>query len=353
MATALKTCSVCEEQFLVKNPDQVKRDDGEVTYFCSDTCREEDRSRRGAVVCSSCGEEFVPKYAYQQGEKEGEAVYFCSMECRRPVASKQRRRNARAKRGPMRIAVLNQKGGTGKTTTSVSVAAGLAEEGHRVLLIDLDSQGQIGISLGVDAEDTVYDLIVDDKPLDETVVQARPNLDVLVADESLASAEIFLARMEGNADKVLRNKLHGNLVYEFVLIDCGPSLSLLNKNALIFADHLLVPVACDFLSLVGVKQVLQTLKRVNRELVHSIDILGILPTFYDIRNNISDESIKTLKSHFHDKVLPPIRVNTRLKEAPGENETIFEYAPNSRGAKDYRKLVEWLIEQREEHLRAG
>ncbi|MFB6373286.1 MAG: ParA family protein, partial [Bradymonadaceae bacterium] len=211
-------------------------------------------------------------------------------------------------------------GGTGKTTTSVSLAAGLAEDGHEVLLVDLDSQGHIGISLGVDSDQTLSDLLVDDRPLEECVVCARPNLDILTADNSLNEAEIHLARMEGRRDRILQERFAEENDYEFVLLDCGPSLSLINKNALTYADNLLVPVACDFLSLVGVKQVMQTLKKVNKALMNPIDLMGILPTFYDMRANISDESIKTLKSHFHDKVLPPIRVNTRLKEAPSENE---------------------------------
>jgi chromosome partitioning protein len=353
MSTALKECSVCESEFLVKRPGQIKRDGGEMMYFCSEECRKENRSDRGAHVCSVCQEEFVPKYAYQRGREDGEVVYFCSMECRRPVATGRRRQHNRQKKGAMKIAILNQKGGTGKTTTSVSLAAGLAEEGHSVLLIDLDSQGHIGVSLGVEGDATLHDVLVDDRPVEECVVGARPNLDILPGDESLAEAEVYLTRMNGQSDRLLRQRLQEELDYDFVLIDCGPSLSFLNKNALTFAEHLLVPVACDFLSLVGVKQVMQTLKKVNSALVNPIDILGILPTFYDVRNNISDESIKTLKSHFHNKVLPPIRVNTRLKEAPSENETIFEYAPSSRGAKDYQRVVDWLVEQQEERLRAG
>jgi len=353
MATALKRCSVCDSEFLVQDPDQIDRDGDEVTYFCSNACRRKYRTKQGISVCSVCDEEFEPTYAYQRANRDGEVVYFCSMGCRRSVASDRRRRSAQKRQGPMSIAVLNQKGGTGKTTTSVSLAAGLAEHGHDVLLVDLDSQGHIGISLGVDPERTLYDVVVENRPLEESVTGARPNLDVLCADDTLAEAEIHLARLEGRRDRVLTERLGDLPNYDFVILDCGPSLSLLNKNALNYAEQLIVPVACDYLSLVGVKQVMKTLKRVNRALMHPIDLLGILPTFYDMRNNISEESIKTLEGHFHDKVLSPIRVNTRLKEAPGENQTIFEYAPNSRGAEDYREVVDWLAEQREDVLRAG
>jgi len=353
MATALKACSVCDSEFLVQGPDQIDRDGDEVRYVCSDECRREYRSRNGMKTCSVCEAAFEPKYAYQRAGDGGETVYFCSMECRRSVATERRRRSTRRRRGPMSLAILNQKGGTGKTTTSVSLAAGLAENGQRVLLLDLDSQGHIGISLGVDPDKTLYDMVVEEEPLEACREAARPELDVLCADDSLAEAEIHLARLEGRRDRVLSERLGELPEYEFVILDCGPSLSLLNKNALSYADHLIVPVGCDYLSLVGVKQVMRTLKKVNRALMNPIDLLGILPTFYDMRNNISEESIKTLESHFHDKVLSPIRVNTRLKEAPGENQTIFEYAPNSRGAEDYRELVDWLAEQREQTLRAS
>ena len=149
----------------------------------------------------------------------------------------------------------------------------------------------------------------------------------------------------------MRDKLTDLDDYDFVLLDCGPSLSLLNMNALTFADHLIVPVSCDYLSLVGVKQVMKTLKNVNQVLLHPIGILGILPTFYDMRNNISDESVRTLKGYFHDKVLPPIRVNTKLKEAPSLQKTIFEFAPDSRGASDYQRVVDWVVEEREHRIR--
>ncbi len=253
----------------------------------------------------------------------------------------------------MRIAVLNQKGGTGKTTTAVTLASGLSREGYRVLVIDVDSQGHVAVSLGIKGDTTLFHLLVEKRPLSECIIHARPNLDVLCGNETLASTEIYLARLNEGRDRVLRRTLEEERSYDFIILDCGPSLSLINMNALTFADHLIVPVSCDFLSLVGVKQLLKTLKYVNQVLMHPISILGILPTFYDMRNNISDESVKTLRGYFHDKVLPPIRVNTRLKEAPGHRRTIFEYAPESRGASDYDKLVNWVVEHQERRLETG
>ncbi|MBA2661474.1 MAG: ParA family protein [Bradymonadaceae bacterium] len=274
------------------------------------------------------------------------------MECRSPAVTEYRKRMVQDEQGAMRIAILNQKGGTGKTTTTVNLGVGLAQAGHRVLIIDVDSQGHVAISLGVDGDKTLYHILVEGAPLAQSVIAARPNLDILVGNETLASAEIFLARKNDDRDKALRKTLIDEKGYDFILLDCGPSLSLLNMNALTFADFLIVPVSCDFLSLIGVKQVMKTLKNVNQVLLHPISILGILPTFYDMRNNISDESIKTLQGYFHDKVLPPIRVNTRLKEAPRHQQSIFEYAPDSRGASDYERLVKWVVEQQQKRLQA-
>jgi chromosome partitioning protein len=354
MAPGVKTCSVCEETFLVKFNFQIKHtDDGDPVYFCSQKCRRQQSSKDGNVECSRCGTEFEPKYAYQKASQGGEDVYYCSMDCRKPAVNEFKKEVSENEKGPMKIAVLNQKGGTGKTTTAVTVGAGLAREGHNVLIMDFDSQGHVGISLGTEGEHSLYDILVENRPLGECTVESRPNLDIIPGDDSLASTEIYLARQDEGATKLLKDRMPDDTSYDFVLLDCGPSLSLLNKNALTYAEQLIVPVACDFLSLVGVKQVLQTLKKINRELASSIDILGILPTFYDMRNNISDEAVKTLKGHFQDKVLPPIRVNTRLKEAPRENQTIFEYSPSSRGAKDYEELVEWIEQQRDDRLKAS
>jgi chromosome partitioning protein len=132
--------------------------------------------------------------------------------------------------------------------------------------------------------------------------------------------------------------------YEFIILDCAPSLSLLNQNALTFAREVLVPVSCDYLALVGVKQILRTLKHVNDVLLHPIEVLGVLPTFYDVRNKISKQAVEALQSYFTGRVMPPIRVNARLKEAPSHKKTIFEYAPDSHGAEDYAAVVSWLLD---------
>ena len=174
----------------------------------------------------------------------------------------------RALHTPRRLAVFNHKGGTGKTTTSVSVAAGLASRGLRVLLVDTDSQGNVAVSLDVKPQTTLYHVVVMGMKAKDAAVNVRPNLDVLASNETLAAAELYLAGRQ-NRDRILRDRLASATDdYDVVVLDCSPSLSLMNQNALVFADGILVPVACDFLSLVGVRQVIKTVKNVNSLLHH-------------------------------------------------------------------------------------
>jgi chromosome partitioning protein len=240
---------------------------------------------------------------------------------------------------PKRIAVFNHKGGTGKTTTSINLAAGLAESGRRVLLIDADGQGNVGASLGIAGQRTLYHVLVNGAKAAEVAVPVRDGLDVLTSNETLAAAELFLAERP-NRDRIMRERL-GDACrdYDTVVLDCAPALSLMNQNAMVYADSVVVPVACDYLSLVGVKQVLRTIRNVRELLRHDVELLGVLPTFFDVRNRISREAILTLRQHFEGRCYDPIRINTKLREAPSAKQTIFEYAPKSHGAEDYMRLV--------------
>jgi chromosome partitioning protein len=245
---------------------------------------------------------------------------------------------------PRRLAVFNHKGGTGKTTTSVSIAAGLAARGLRVLLVDTDSQGNVGVSLGVKSDRTLYHVLVMGLRPADAAVTVRPNLDIIVSNETLAAAELYLAGRQSR-DRVLRDRLSPAFQsYDVVLVDCSPSLSLLNQNALVVADGIVVPVACDFLSLVGVRQVIKTVKNVNSLLHHPVQVHAVLPTFYDARARICRDAVDTLREHFGDRVLPPIRQATRIKEAPAQGKTIFEYAPDSNAAEDYQRVVDLLVD---------
>ncbi len=262
-----------------------------------------------------------------------------------PAQSQRRATNVRRLRPgkPQVLAVFNHKGGTGKTTTSVQVAAGLAEKGAKVLLVDTDGQGNVATSLALTAERSLYHVIVMGLSLEQAVIEARPNLDVLPSNETLAAAELYLAGQK-RRDRVLAQRLErARDLYDYVIVDCSPSLSLMNQNSLAFADAVLCPVACDYLSLVGVRQVLRTIKQVNRILGHGVQLWGVLPTQFDTRARICREALETLKQNFGDVCLSPIHYVSRVKEAPSVGKTLFEYAPSSTATEDYWRVVEKLL----------
>jgi chromosome partitioning protein len=295
------------------------------------------------ATCSHCGKVFRPAFVFQLAVVGGARRHFCSLECRRGALGDEAFRARRARR----IAILNQKGGTGKTTTAVNLAAGAAERGHDVLLVDTDAQGNVGASLGIRGDKTLYHVIVDGTDPNDVSVPVRGHLDVITADATLAAAEIWLARQEPEVrSRLLNQRLNLMQVtrrYAYVVLDCGPSLNLLNQNALTYADEVIIPVTCDYLALVGVKQVLKTIKDIERHLGHAVRISAVLPTFFDGRTRLAREAYTTLRGHFRQKCLDPIRHNTRLAEAPANRKTIFEYAPESAGASDYKRVVDWLV----------
>lgn len=337
--TALKSappgesCSVCAERFVPRLA--FHRDDDRGRWYCSLPCRAQDAAVPG---CEVCGAEVRAHFAWQMQVHEGRRVQLCSEACR---ASLQERAHQKAPRVAHRMAVLNQKGGTGKTTTAISLAAGLAEAGKKVLLIDSDPQGNVGVSLGVSSRRTLYHVLMEDVPVADAAVPLGRDFDVLSSDGTLAHAELSLAREPGRAG-VFKERL-GNLDYDHIVIDCGPALSMLNQHALCFASEVLVPVACEYLSLIGVKQLLATVRRINLNLGHPLVIAGVLPTFYDQRTRGCHEALDALKEHFGELCLQPIRANVRLKEAPRHKKSIFEYDSSSSGAEDYRALVRWAL----------
>lgn len=295
-------------------------------------------------TCNACGQAFTPAFVFQIAVgSDGEASHFCSLPCRKSGLGDEAFRAKRARR----LAILNQKGGTGKTTTAVSLAAGLAERDHEVLLVDTDAQGNVGVSLGVAGETSLYHVLVDGVEPTDAAVPVRGNLDVITSDSTLAAAEIWLARQPTESrSKALSRRLGLTQIsrrYDYVIIDCGPSLNLLNQNALSYVDEVIIPVTCDYLALVGVKQVLRTIKDVERHLGHAVRVSAVLPTFYDGRTRLAREVLETLQGHFKHKCLEPIRLNTRLAEAPSHKKTIFEYAPTSHGAHDYNRVCDWVM----------
>ena len=299
------------------------------------------------ATCSVCGTVFSPQFAFQLLATPRARYAFCTEACRKTALAASTP-PAPPPEAPLRIAILNQKGGVGKTTTAVSLGSGLADRGVSTLLVDADAQGSVGMSLGIKGTRSLFHVLMEDVTPQQASVPVRSNLDVLTADEMLANAEIRLAQQPKRAN-VMSSKLAAFTGYKIVLVDCAPSLSLLNQNALVFADYVLVPVACDYLSLVGLKQLLRTIKHVQTSLGHVVELGAVLPTMYDGRSKHAQESLKALQDHFGPRCLAPVRMCVKLKEAPAQKRTIFEYASDSTAAKDYLKVVEWTLSLALEH----
>jgi chromosome partitioning protein len=235
------------------------------------------------------------------------------------------------------IAVANAKGGIGKTTTVVNIGAGLALKGARVLLVDVDTQANLSLALGVRPRRTLYDVLMDGVMAAECVAPARPGLDLLAADEGLLAVQPAIARRPDWAralDLTLR-PLYA--AYDFVLLDSGGSLTTLNTNALACATDVLVPTAVEHFSLKSIDLLFGQVARVKG---NSSSVRLIIPTMFDPRVRQSGELLDRLRSRYGALVAPPIRVNVRLSEAPTLGKTIYEYDPRSRGAVDYALLVE-------------
>lgn len=242
------------------------------------------------------------------------------------------------------IAVTNQKGGVGKTTTSVNLGACLAYIGKKVLLVDIDPQGNATSGAGVekgDVQQCIYDVLVDDVEVKDTIKRSKvENLDIVPATISLAGAEIELVptisrevRLKKALEKVKDD-------YDYIVIDCPPSLGLLTINALTSSDAVIIPVQCEYYALEGLSQLLSTVRLVQKHLNHDLMIDGVLLTMLDARTNLGIQVIEEVKKYFQDKVYRTIIPrNVRLSEAPSHGEPIIIYDAKSRGAEVYLELA--------------
>ncbi|MFQ6671985.1 MAG: ParA family protein [Candidatus Tectimicrobiota bacterium] len=241
-----------------------------------------------------------------------------------------------------KIAFQNLKGGTGKTTSAVTLASLLSSRGHRVLLVDMDAQGNVKEHFGLSHPYTMYDLLLEEAPVEACLVVARDGLDCLISDATLAACETILVSRP-RREEALARSLQDLEGYDFVLVDCPPSLSILNQNALVFAEELIIPVSMDFLALIGAAQVMEHLALIERYFAKRLRLLGVLPTFFDRRTRISHDVYQALQARYGERVWPPIRIDTKIPRAPSARLTIDTYRRTSRGAQDYEAVCDLLI----------
>ncbi len=251
------------------------------------------------------------------------------------------------------IAVANQKGGVGKTTTSINLSACLAELGQRVLVVDVDPQGNTTSGLGVDknnVENTIYELMLGECTVDECVIKnVLDNLDVMPSNVNLSGAEIDLIGVD-EREYILQkeiNKVREN--YDFVIVDCPPSLSMLTVNAMTAADTVLVPIQCEYYALEGLSQLIHTINLVKKRLNPDLEMEGVVFTMYDARTNLSLQVVENVKENLKQTIYKTIIPrNIRLAEAPSHGLPINLYDPKSAGAESYRLLAEEVIHRGED-----
>lgn len=244
----------------------------------------------------------------------------------------------------MKIAIINQKGGTGKTTTAINLAVSLGKKGHKVLLLDLDPQSNLSFSFGVTSfEHSIADVISEECSLIDAVIHCE-GIDIIPADYSLADIELSMTSVE-QREFILRDVLQQANHYDFVIIDCLPALSLLTINALCATNKLIIPLQLTVLSMQGLDQVLNLIERVRDLWNPGIEVMGVLPVLYEVRMRISREVLEFMKENFDLHIFKHfIRRNVKIIEAPSHGLSVINYAPKSIGAKDYSAFADEVLE---------
>lgn len=254
----------------------------------------------------------------------------------------------RAHQQPRIISIINQKGGVGKSTTAVNLAAALGELGKKVLIVDFDPQGNSTSGLGIEKEELeqcVYDALLNDVPAENLLIQANcNNVTVIPATIQLAGAEIELvsAMARETRLKELLEPVQEN--YDFVFIDCPPSLGLLTINALTAADSVLIPIQCEYYALEGVTKLLESMRMVKSKINKGLEVFGVLLTMYDSRTSLANQVVDEVKQYFGDKVFNTLIPRTvKISEAPSFGMSVIQYAPQNKGAQSYMELAEEVI----------
>ncbi|HGF7253284.1 TPA: ParA family protein [Enterococcus faecium] len=246
------------------------------------------------------------------------------------------------------ISVANQKGGVGKTTTTVNLGACLASLGKKVLLVDMDAQGNATSGVGIrkpDVTKDIYDVLVNELPIDEaTLITEHENLSIVPATLQLAGAEIELTSMMARESRLKGSLAEVSSQYDYILIDCPPSLGHLTINSFTASDSILIPVQCEYYALEGLSQLLNTVRLVQKHFNPELEIEGVLLTMYDARTNLGNEVVEEVRKYFREKVYETIIPrNIRLSEAPSHGKPIIDYDPRSRGAEVYQALAKEVV----------
>lgn len=250
------------------------------------------------------------------------------------------------------ISIANQKGGVGKTTTSINLSTLLAKKGKKVLMIDADPQGNASSGVGIDRDDielSVYDILINDIEIKQVVKKTNiKNLDLCPSNINLAGAEVELVSVISREQRLKEKLDNVKEDYDFIIIDCPPSLGLITLNAFTASDSVLIPVQCEYYALEGLGQLLNTISLVKKHLNKEIEVEGALLTMYDARTNLSNQVVKEVKKYFNDKVYKNvIPRNVKLSEAPSYGMPISIYDPRSKGAKSYDKFVKEFLKNNE------
>lgn len=243
------------------------------------------------------------------------------------------------------LAISNQKGGVGKTTTAVNLSAALGMKGKKVLLVDLDPQGNATSSSGLEKnkiKETVYDLLINDLDVSKVICKGK-FYDVIPANQNLAAAELEMVNIK-HREALLKNKLHQKNKYDYILLDCPPSLGLITLNGLTAAHSVLIPMQCEYFALEGLSDLVNTIKKVKKLMNSEIQIEGLLRTIYDKRNTLTKEVSAQLKAYFPNKVYKTIVPrNVRVAEAPSHGLSAIQFDKRSKGAKAYLELADEII----------